>query len=138
MAIDVSWDNAEKTIIRWHFPAQWTWDDYYGALQISRQLTKQAKTIVDILVDMQHSKLLPNHLFTHAQNALQTGSLNVGVIVIVGINPLLRSAYSTFKRIYDTMTHSSRHELHLVATEQKAYQIIEDARHKRQQSATKR
>ena len=138
MSIDVRWDNADKTIIRWQFNDNWTWDDYYGALQISRQLCRQATYIVDIIVDMRDSKTLPNNVFTHAQNALQTSSLNSGSIVVIGINPLLRSAYSAFKRLYDTMTRSSRNELYLVALETKAYQIIQEVQARRKKSTDKK
>jgi hypothetical protein len=131
MSIDVRWDNTEKTILRWQFFDKWTWDDYYGALQISRQHNKQVTHIVDVIVDMQDSKTLPNNIFTHAQNAVQTSSLNVGTIVVVGINPLLRSTYYTFKRLYDTMTRSSRHDLYLVASMDKAYEIIHEEQSKR-------
>ena len=136
MNIHVRWDNEEQTIIRWHFPARWTWDDYYGAVQISRQLAKQAPYIVDVIVDMRSSEALPKNVFTHAKNSMQTSSLNIGVIVVIGVNPLLRSAYNRFKRIYDTMTISSRREMYMVALEHKAYQIIEEQQAKREQSST--
>ena len=133
MTIKVEWDNEEQTIIRWTFPEEWTWDDYYSALHISRQLCGQVTYMVDVIVDMQANQSIPNHVFTHAKNAVQTSSLNVGVIVVIGVHPLLRSAYNTFKRLYDKMTRSSRRELHMVALETKAYQIIRDEQTKRQQ-----
>ncbi|MDQ7027841.1 MAG: hypothetical protein Q9P44_20045 [Anaerolineae bacterium] len=137
MPIAVNWDNEEKTIIRWQFLAKWTWDDYYGALQNSRKLTQQATTMIDVIVDMRASKSLPSHLFTHAQNAIQTTSLNVGTIVVIGVTPLLRFAFNTFKRLYDATTGGSRHELYLVAHDANAYKIFAKAQARREQSSTR-
>jgi galactose-1-phosphate uridylyltransferase len=134
MSIVVGWDNTDKTIIRWQFVNDWSWDDYYGALQVSRQLNQQARGMVDIIVDMRASQTLPNNIFTHAQNVLQTRSLNIGVIVVIGLNPLLRSVYNTFKNLHDTLTRGSHTELHLVAAEAQAYQLIQAARGQRKES----
>lgn len=135
MPITVDWDNEEKTIIRWQFLAKWTWDDYYAALQVSRQISRQESYMLDIIVDMRDSKSLPSHLFTHAQNALQANEINVGTIVVIGVTPLLRSAFNTFKRLYDAMSHNPRHDLYLVAYEANAYQILEEAQTQREQSS---
>jgi hypothetical protein len=124
MAIEVRWDDDSCRIIRWTFPKQWAWDEFYGALQVSRALVREKRHIVDVIVDMSQSVYLPRNVLTQSQVTMQTASLNIGIIVVIGFNPLLRAAFNSFQRIYRaTLNHSAR-EMHIVNLEYKAYEII--------------
>jgi hypothetical protein len=131
MTIEVAWDNEQKSIIRWTFPKQWTWDEFYSALQASRAMVRLQSHVVDVIVDMTVSKLFPRNLMTQGQVTMQTTSLNIGIIVVVGWNPLLRTAFNSFQKIYRTSFSPSAREMHIVNMESKAYQLIEEAKAKR-------
>jgi hypothetical protein len=131
MNIEVSWDDEKKHIIRWTFPKQWTWDDFYTALQTSRTLVRQENHIVDVIVDMTVSELFPRNLLTQGQVTMQTTSLNIGIIVVVGWNPLLRTAFNSFQRVYRSNFNHAAKEMYIVGMEAKAYQIINESRAKR-------
>jgi hypothetical protein len=131
MNIEVRWDDEQKSIIRWTFPKQWTWDEFYSALQGSRALVRQQNHIVDVIVDMSISELFPRNLMTQSQVTLQTSSLNIGIIVVIGWNPLLRTAFNSFQRVYRSNFNQSAREMYIVGMEAKAYQIIDECREKR-------
>lgn len=135
MPIIIRWDNAdEKKVIRWEFPENWVWGDFYGALQQSRVLTREVKYIVDVIVDMTKSQTLPKNVLTQTQVTLQTSPLNVGVVVVVGINPLVRAAFNSFMRLYKNAMRSSSREIMIVSMEHKAYEIIAEHQAKREEA----
>src|SRR5690349_10451508 len=123
MNIDVKWDDEKHHIIRWTFPKQWTWDEFYSALQTSRTMVRLENHVVDVIVDMTISELFPRNLLTQGQVTMQTTSLNVGIIVVIGWNPLLRTAFNSFQRVYRSNFNHSAREMHIVSIEAKAYQI---------------
>lgn len=135
MSIKVSWDDEDqKKIIRWEFPEEWVWNDFYSALQHSRALTREVKYVVDVLVDMRHAEKLPKNVLTQTQVTLQTSPLNVGVVVVVGVNPLVRAAFNSFMRLYRGAVNSRSREIVIVSMEHKAYEIIEEHRTKREET----
>ena len=131
MNIEVRWDDEQKSIIRWTFPKQWTWDEFYSALQGSRAMVRGENHIVDVIVDMTVSELFPRNLLTQGQVTMQTSSLNIGIIVVVGWNPLLRTAFNSFQRVYRSSFNTAAREMFIVGMEAKAYQIIDECRAKR-------
>lgn len=131
MSIEVRWDNPEQNIIRWTFPKHWTWEEFYTALQTSRAMVRMQNHIVDVIVDMSNSDIFPRNLITQSQVTLQTSSLNVGVIVVVGWNSVLRSTFNNFHKIYRNGFNQSTREMHIVNMESKAYEIIAEAKGKR-------
>lgn len=138
MSITVRWDNEdEKRIIRWDFPETWVWDDFYAALQLSRVLMREVKYVVDFLVDMSNAETLPKNVLTQTQVTMQTSPLNVGVVVVVGVNPLVRAAFNSFIRLYKNTVQSSSREIMLVSIEHKAYEIIAEHRAKREETFEK-
>lgn len=135
MSITVRWDNEdEKHIIRWEFPESWVWDDFYGALQSSRALMREVKYVVDFLVDMSKAETLPKNVLTQTQVTMQTSPLNVGVVVVVGVNPLVRAAFNSFMRLYKNRIQSSSRDIVMVSIEHKAYEIIAEHRAKREET----
>jgi hypothetical protein len=131
MTIEVRWDDEQQSIIRWTFPKQWAWDEFYSALQGSRAMVRQQSHIVDVIVDMTMSELFPRHLLTQSQVTMQTSSLNVGIIVVIGWNPILRTTFNSFQRLYRSSFNPSAREMYIVGMEGKAYQLINDSRAKR-------
>jgi hypothetical protein len=131
MSIEVKWDDEKHHIIRWTFPKQWSWDEFYSALQTSRALVRQENHVVDVIVDMTISELFPRNLLTQGQVTMQTTSLNIGIIVVIGWNPLLRTAFNSFQRVYRSNFNHAAREMHIVSIEAKAYQIINETRAKR-------
>lgn len=67
MKIQVEWDNPQKTILRYTFPTDWTWDDFYAMKHIADAMlddvTEHDKDIV-LLFDLRKTKDVPRNLFS--------------------------------------------------------------------------
>ncbi len=55
MNIDVSWDNPQKSAIRWSFPGDWNWEDFAYAWQQSQKLLPDG----DIIADFSETNHMP-------------------------------------------------------------------------------
>ena len=51
MAIQVTWDNPEKTILRWEFQKGWTLDDFFIATRASTDMVEETDTPFYLLVN---------------------------------------------------------------------------------------
>jgi hypothetical protein len=49
MTVNVAWYDDEKTIILQEFPVEWTWDEFYAAVQQSIELEKSVSHTVYVM-----------------------------------------------------------------------------------------
>lgn len=59
MGIQVVWDDPEKTILRWDFDPEWTWDDFWAAFDESVRLGDGYTHRVDVMPNVTNTKQLP-------------------------------------------------------------------------------
>lgn len=60
MTIHVSWDNRNKSIVRWEFDADWDWTDFEHAWTDTSALMAEVSEAVDILIDLADSPEVPS------------------------------------------------------------------------------
>ena len=100
MRIEVSWDNAEKTIIRYDYGEDWTWEDFHDANQKSNRMAASVTHIVDLIVDFTHGSPPPAGSLGRFRKAMEDAPKNRGIIVIVGGSFFINSLVAVFSRIY--------------------------------------
>jgi hypothetical protein len=100
MAIQVGWDNEEKTAIRYDFEAYWSWNDFFTAFQTSKSLIDTAPGNVGVIFDASIPNLhFPPNLLSHLKNALQNRHPKTRIIVVVIKNPFLRAIVQSLMKI---------------------------------------
>ncbi|MEQ8676506.1 MAG: hypothetical protein RLP44_29510 [Aggregatilineales bacterium] len=105
MAINVGWDNDEQTVICYQFSGTWTWQDAEAALETSFSLTETVAHKVHVIVDMRHSKGLPDGIILKINKVLQIAPSNRGNIVIVGANSLMKTTLRMAGRIHKAVAN---------------------------------
>jgi hypothetical protein len=126
MPVSTRWDNDQKNIMLWVFEGRWTWNDYYECRDdVNADIAAMTHT-VHIIVDMRTSNTLPNSVITHGHSAVSQPPRNLGLTVIVGVNPVLRAFYGMFSRLYTSLLVQKRVEMHMVRTIEEAYALIDD------------
>ena len=104
MSIVISWDNPEKTIIRWDFDGVWDWDEY-GAVKVGFDaMLREVDHTVGVIADMRHSPTLPKNAFTRFKYFTRTTPPNRGLMVFVGTNMLVRVAVETLGRAFKELS----------------------------------
>jgi hypothetical protein len=125
MTVYAEWDNAEKTVMRWTFEGDWTWEEYYSTRKTTNQQISAQKYPVDLIVDMRASNALPSGVLMHARNAVFISPENISLTVYVGINPVLRAFFNMFNNLYRGLIRAKQLDMILVATIDDAYKALE-------------
>ncbi len=70
MAIQVIWDNTERTVLRYDFDVSWTWQELYDAVDIANRMMDSVPHGVGSIFNIQRGTTVPNHLLTHTKNLM--------------------------------------------------------------------
>lgn len=91
MAIQVLWDNDDKTIIRYIFAGRWTWEEMHQAAQEMQRLITGITHTVHLIIDLTSSRLIPAGSFAgHIRSESSRLPENIGLVVIVGNSLMLK------------------------------------------------
>jgi hypothetical protein len=105
MAINMTWENDEQTILLCTFDAQWAWDELYALVDEVKRITDNSPTTVAAILDISNGMTIPGGNFfspTSLENAkrlMTLGEGGTGPLVIVGATGLIKMVYETFKGI---------------------------------------
>ncbi len=115
----------DNHIVVWVFDGKWTWSDYYAIRNAVNDKIEAMDFTVDMIVDLSNGSLLPQNVLTHAGSAARKAPQNLGMIVIVGPGAFLRTFFQFFKRTYGIFQPQQEKNLHMVATLDEAYAILQ-------------
>jgi hypothetical protein len=94
MAVQATWDNDEKTIVRYDFDAKWTWDDFYEAYYQAVDMQNSVLHRVDVILDMSQTRRLPDSALLHLRNLSEKQPPNIGKSILVSKNSFIISLYT--------------------------------------------
>ncbi len=100
MGIEVLWDNEEKTIIRYDYGKDWSWDDFWTAVETSNAMVRTVSHTVDFIANFEGGTPPPLGAFSKFKRAQEISPPNVGIIAIAGGSSFINALVSTFSRIY--------------------------------------
>ncbi|MBZ0279859.1 MAG: hypothetical protein K8L97_03905 [Anaerolineae bacterium] len=100
MGIEVSWDDAEESIIRWDFGETWNWDDFQNAFEQSLQLALKADHRIDVIPNLSYSKVVPPSALTQFNRIQRQMPDNTTLIVITGGSVFDNAIISAFRAAY--------------------------------------
>lgn len=132
MGVTVGWTNDEKKIIRYEFPAQWTWDELYGAMNQVNAMMASVPYNVYVVISFEQSKGIPPGALSHLRIGTLKGAPNWGGGVFIGMSSLLTALLNTF-----TSLNKKLGERYAIAkTDDEAMAIINKWRERESQTST--
>jgi hypothetical protein len=99
MAIEVQWQNAAHTILRYNFVGDWTWEDYFPVLLQGRAMMAQEAHQVCILNDFTQTQQFPRDFLSKARNVASTRPTNTGRIVFIAPQTILVRLLQTLQQL---------------------------------------
>ena len=99
MSVIVTWDNDEKTILRYQFGGKWTWDEYLEALQDGRTMMANVSHYVCILNDMHETAFLPPNFVTLARNVIGSRPDNTGLAIFYTSSQFFKAMYRVLESL---------------------------------------
>lgn len=119
MNVDIRWDNAAKTIVRYTLSGEWNWNDFYTALA-QRPPELKAGSSTTILIDFRAVPRFPSDMISHLRDAAKVAEPASGLIILISNHTTVTTLFNLFVRIYSTVGK----RLRLVNNDEEAYAII--------------
>jgi hypothetical protein len=114
MAIELFWDDDTQTRLLLEFNGRWTWDELHQTLATIKKITDNVNHEIAALVDVSRGlHIAPTDLFSaeglHNARLLMTlGREGTGPVVIVGVNPLIKTIYDVVHKLDPDILSSVR------------------------------
>lgn len=100
MTVDVIWDNEERSILRYVFDKQWTWEDVATAtLESHAALDAVPHRHVAIIFEAPPDVHVPPDTLVNARRTLKSSHPKAFPLVFVLVNPLARMIINTLAHI---------------------------------------
>lgn len=119
-SMQVSWDNSERTIIRYTYQNDWNWDDYLDKLLIGRRMMQEVDHQVCVLNDMRQIQQLPPNFLSTARSIISSRPDNTGLCILLTTNIYFKAMYRVLAQILEIVPT----QYILVKTEKDAYREI--------------
>lgn len=126
MGVNVDWDNPERTIVRHRFEGRWTIEDLRLSAVRAWELMREVSHQVDVILDLTNGHLLPSGVMAQSNRILNNRPDNAGIIVLVGVNNLIRQIARVFEKTYGVLHPGFR--LHFADTVEDGHRYIENYR----------
>lgn len=124
--ITVSFDNPEKTIIRWNFWGRWTWDDW--RISTNRMLELRASVsdmpCVPSIFDFKHGGSMPMGALSHGRATIELMAPQ-DYLVIAHASGFIRSLFEVFQMLNPSLSR----KVYLVDTVKDARLLIAELDH---------
>jgi len=100
MPVQVSWDDAAQTIIRWEYVGKWTWNEVSSTFQQVNQMMRAVEHPVSIIHDLTQSTRMPGGALTQAYRFTSALPENWDISVVVGSGAFVESLLDIFRKVY--------------------------------------
>jgi hypothetical protein len=101
MSIRVEWSDTSHTIVHYHLPQEWTWDQFHAASETGQTLMSSVEHSVDMVLEMDAAMTIPPRvLHNMARIMRQPSHPNVNRVVLVGGSGLVRNLASVLRTLY--------------------------------------
>ncbi|MEP7291127.1 MAG: hypothetical protein ABI835_05060 [Chloroflexota bacterium] len=118
MKVDIRWENEAKTVIRYSYSGEWSWDDFYAILNQRDPPPPDGQ--LSALVDLRQTTHLPGDAVLHLKSAAKMAEEIDGMVVIITSNTAMTTLFNIFVTIYKRVGKRFR----VVNSEEEAYAIL--------------
>lgn len=102
MGISIGWDNEEKTIMRFEYVGEWTWESFYENIEAANHLMDTVNHPVVSIIDMSASNHLPFGAGVHIRNVIRMSQShnNSGISVFYNADRIVQAMIDVLKKSY--------------------------------------
>jgi hypothetical protein len=105
MSINVTWDNSEKSAIRFDFEGQWSWSEFDLSVDRAHEMAKPIVSRVGYVFNFLRSAPMPHGLpLLHFRRALKYTPPNTGLTVIIakpGCNYFDETVFAMLQKLHN-------------------------------------
>jgi hypothetical protein len=105
MPIEIAWDDAEHSILRYDVTGKWSFEELYRARdEVFAHMDGVPHERVYAIIHFIGGVSVPSGALNAAQQVRDEPHTKAGVTVVVGANLFLRTALATFTKVYHAAT----------------------------------
>jgi hypothetical protein len=101
MGITVLWDDEQRTVVRYVFQSEWTWDDFYVARNLVNGMVEGEAHPVAMLFDVPEDVVIPPNFVSKFATMFRTRPDNIYALVVVGGNDYVRALVGVLASVTD-------------------------------------
>ncbi len=109
MSVSVQWDNDEQSVLHYVVTGHWTWDEFYDALAVARQMIDASpQQRIHAIIDISEGSLFPKNALLHLRRlAADTPTkIQFGTTVLVSKNLFVKSLMDVMRRLNPDATRN--------------------------------
>jgi hypothetical protein len=101
MGIQVTWDDADETILLVTSEGEWTWDDHRASVDEAFDLIRSRAYPIGVIINRDHDSQVPDggNPMAYYRRLLKMIPANAALFVLVSANPFARSVASIVVRL---------------------------------------
>jgi hypothetical protein len=123
MGVQVAWDNAEKTIVRYVFEGKWTWEEFFPVYDNAIAMEKSVPHRVHVILDLRKAIGVPANTLMQVKKISDKQPDNIGLNVLVTKSSFIHSLYQIGIKFY----HKIDYYFRVAETIEAAYTMIDQA-----------
>lgn len=102
MGITVDWDNAEKTVVRFIYSGNWTWEEFYTTIRNANALMDTVDKPCVSIIDMRDSKFMPAGALVHIRNVIRMSMShnNSGISVFLDAQLIVKAMIEVLRKSF--------------------------------------
>jgi hypothetical protein len=100
MTIRATWDNTNKSTVRYIFYGAWTWEQMDSAVADAQELFMSVGYHVDVIVDLRESNLPTGSDMLESARKMPLIPRENNLLVFVGDPTMCQSIYATMRKLY--------------------------------------
>jgi hypothetical protein len=101
MGIQIVWDNDRKTVVRYIFDRDWTWEDLHAAKNYAYNLIDSVTYPVGVIFDAPPDVRLPANFLSNSMSIFKRKHARTYAVILVGSNAYARSLINMVGKIAD-------------------------------------
>jgi hypothetical protein len=108
-SIQVAWENAAKTILRYDFSEGWTWKDIFTIKSKGDQMMDGVQHPVGVLFVLPPKSALPHNAISNVRHLVKMTHPRAYASVMVSGDVYVKTIYNVLKQVYKPLTETFLH-----------------------------
>jgi hypothetical protein len=88
MSVELIWDDAAQTTVRYQIEGYWVWDDIHEAVESARLMMAKVDHPISVIVDLTQSRTRPNFARWRGEQMSAETKTQIRLVVMVGDDSL--------------------------------------------------
>ncbi|NWF68816.1 MAG: hypothetical protein HXY40_07010 [Chloroflexi bacterium] len=107
--VRVTWDNSDRTALRYDFNERWSWKDLYAMKAIADAMIESVQHPVGVLFVLPFNAALPDNAISNVRSVIKNMHPRVYTSILISNSVYVKTIYNVLKQVYKPLTKSFLH-----------------------------